>query len=580
VKGGNSMGYKYVVMDIEATGLNRYKDKINYIGIGLAKSLDSGSLDKKIILNMYEDKDLEKFKSLVQKMKKYKLKTIWQNGKFDTLFIAHHYGIKIPIHEDIMVMGTAYELAEKHALEEMAHRYLGASSWDIPLKEKVKPNSKKVEKYLGEDLEKPWQLFRYFKSKMNTIQEKIYKKILMKEYLFYRKVEQNGIYLDQEGLEETRVKYKKKQKIALKKLKSQHDINWNSPKQVQDALYNKEDLPVLKLSKKTGNPSADASTLRKLKAKGHKIAGELLDYKFYFGANSKFLNKWGDYASYDGRIHPSFNITNVITGRTSCSNPNLQQVPRNPELRNLFIAPEGRSLLEADYSQIELRIAADYANEPEMLRIYREGGDIHSETGASVSGVSVKDLTKDQRTKAKAVNFGFLYGMSARGFITYAFDGYGVVFSITEAQRYRDLFFQKYSNLLPWHNEIIAICRANGGVENRFHQFRALPDIYSSSWKERSAAERRAINTPVQGTASILLTMAAYEIDKKLSREFDIKTVCTVHDSVIVDVPEEDIDEITVQMERIMRNPSILEEFNIKFKIPLEVDIQAGPWGS
>lgn len=573
--------YNYAVLDIETTGLDRYKNKINYIGIGLAEDIGA-PISKTFILNTHKPEDMERFDKITKKLRKDKVKLVWQNGKFDTLFLEHHYGILLPIHYDVMIMGTAYDLAAGHALDTMAENYLGIPSWDIPLKEKIKPNNPIVEEYLQKDLSVPWELFCFFFNELSEKQWMHHDLLLKPAYNMYRRVERRGIYLDRKQLGVVKKAYKKKQDETLAVLKARYDINWNSPPQVAGALFgtdqNSEGLQPLKLSEKTGKPSADAKTLKRLVAKGHDLPAKLLEYKFYYGANTKFLNKWGDFASFDGRIHPSFNITNVVTGRPSCSNPNLQQVPRNPELRTLFTAEEGRSLIEADYSQIELRVAADYANDPTMINIYLTGGDIHTNTAIDLSGR--KEPTKDDRTKAKAVNFGYLYGMMAKGFVNYAFDSFGAVYTMQEAQRHRELFFQKYSRLLDWHKETEIICEAMGGVENRFGRFRGLPNIYSKDRWEKGDAIRRAINTPVQSTASDLLIFAAIEIDHKLSKEMDLSVVGTIHDAILIDCPDEYVVDAEAEIKKIMSRPSALDIFGVEFKVPIVADVGVGAWGS
>lgn len=566
---------KYAVIDIETTGLNRFKDTINYIGVGLARGLGQ-PLSKTYIFNMYEDRDLTKFHRLMKKLRERRVKIIWQNGKFDTLFIEWKYKLNLPIHHDIMLMGTAYELVASHALDDMAQKYLGVETWDIPLSEKIKPNNPVTEKYLEKDLMYPWELFNFFVENMDEQQKKVYTGVLRPSYLMYRNTERTGIYFDQEQYKKVKQDYKKKEKETLQTLSKWGDINWRSPQQVQKLLFEDMGITPVKLSPKTGKPSADAGVLKRLASKGHQVAQDLLDYKFYYGASSKFLNTWGDFASTTGRIHPSFGITNVVTGRTSCSKPNLQQVPRNPELRMLFTAPEGRTLIEADYSQIEMRIAADYADETTLIGIYNDEGDVHMTT----AGTLVANPTKDDRNKAKAVNFGFLYGMSAKGFVGYAFDSYDQVFSPAEARRYRELFFMKYPKLSTWHQDMAVLCELQGGVYTRFGQFRALPDIYSQSGYEKSGAIRRAINTPVQGTASVLLMLSAVQIEKELGKKYDLKIVGTIHDAVMVEVPDEYVEVACKEIQRIMANPSALEEFNIKFKIPLVADVETGAWGS
>lgn len=227
----------------------------------------------------------------------------------------------------------------------------------------------------------------------------------------------------------------------LKDLKDHYNINWNSSQQKADVLFGDkgEKLPILKVTP-AGKPSADASVCKRLAAQGYEIPQMILDYSAANTLNKMFLNRWEDDASFDGRIHPSFNLTNVISGRTSCQNPNLQQVPRTKDVRALFTAPEGKVFFEADYSQLELRIAAHYAKEPTMLKIYREGGDIHTETARVMTGG--REPTKDERSKAKAVNFGFLYGMMAKKFVEYAYNSYGQTFTQAEAEAYRNAFLQ------------------------------------------------------------------------------------------------------------------------------------------
>jgi DNA polymerase-1 len=293
---------------------------------------------------------------------------------------------------------------------------------------------------------------------------------------------------------------------------------------------------------------------------------------------TKFLNKWPIFASHDGRIHPSFNITNVATGRTSCSDPNLQQVPRNKELRTLYTAAPGRVLIEADYSQIELRVAAHIAQDRTMLEIYKNDGDIHTNTAIKTS--KRPNPTKEDRSKAKAVNFGFLYGMMEGGFVDYAFDSYGVVFTLEEAKEFRQDFFDEYSYLLGWHKEMEIICEALGGVKNLFGRFRRLDDIYSRNRWERGSAIRKAINTPVQSTASDLLLFSAIEIDHKLSKEMDLFIPATIHDAILVDCPEEYVEEATEEIQRIMAHPEALDIFGVEFSLPIKADVGVGAWGS
>lgn len=572
----------YATIDIETTGLNRYKDDITFIGIGLAKSLSDETFFKGYILDMSEAKSVAKFKDICKRLKEKKATLIFQNGNFDTLFIEVKYGVKLPVSDDIMLMGTAYDLSAEHGLKKMAHKYLGVEDWDISNSDKLmkkKESQKVLVPYLKKDVKYTWLLYRFFKEVMTEEQIKVYKKLLQPAYKMYKDVERTGIYFDKEDYKKVKQKYQSIEDEKLKELNKKHKINWNSPKQKADALFldpKGERLPVLKITP-TGAPSSDASTLKKLAAKGYETPQLMLEYTAANTLNKMFLKRWGEDSSYDGRIHASYNLTNVVSGRTSSSNPNLQQVPRTPDVRGLFHAPEGRCFFEADYSQLELRIAAHYANEPTMLRIYREEGDIHTETAKLMTGG--REPTKDERRKAKAVNFGFLYGMGYKKFVDYAYDSYGVVFSEPEAQKFRELFFAKYSRLLPWHEEQRRLAEALGGVPNLFGRFRKLPGIYSNTWKEKGDAERRSINTPVQGSGSDILLSAALQVKRELEPE-GLKIVGTVHDSILGEFPEDRKDWFVEQIRRIMKHPALLDEFGVELRCPLDCDVGVGPWGT
>lgn len=567
------MMYKYATIDIETTGLNRYKDKITWIGIGLSADLDS-DLDKTYIYDASDPVSMKKFHRRCEWLKENKVKVIFQNGKFDTLFIEHHEGIRLPISEDVMLMATAYDLAAEHGLKKMAQTYLGVPDWDIKKKDKLGGDREVVVPYLKLDVKYTWELFQYFSWNMTEQQRKLYTNLLRPAYRTYRDIERNGLYLDLDALEDVKKKYNKEETRMLSELKKHHDINWNSSSQVAHALFDLEGMPVISKTGK-GAPSTAADVLGKLARQGYEIPQMLLDYKEVATRNKMFLNRWAE-DCYDSRIHPNFNLTNVVSGRTSCNNPNLQQVPRTKDIRGLFSGAPGMILFEADYSQLELRIAAHYANDRTMLRIYNENGDIHTETARLFT--NGREPTKEERGKAKAVNFGFLYGMQARKFVEYALNSYGQTFTLQEATHIRELFFAKYSRLLPWHKEQEMLCEMQGGVSNLFGRFRKLPDINSSNKWERAGAARRAINTPVQGSGSDLLISAVTQINKELKGIAWIGA--TVHDSIIGECKIEDKDMVDTTIRKIMAHPQVLDDFGVTLKVPLDVDIGWGPWGT
>lgn len=562
----------YATIDIETTGLNRYKDKVTFIGVGLSKNVGE-PIFKGYIFNVQKPGQVDRFRSLVKKLKQHKARTVFQNGKFDTLFLEQAYGIKLPIHEDVMLIATAYDLSAEHGLKHMAQTYLGVPDWDIAKKEKTS-GAQSIVPYLKKDVKYTWELFNFFMERVNPQQLKIYTQLLRPAYCAYKDIERNGLYIDLNQLKVVREKYRNEENSLLGKLKSHYDINWASSTQVAHVFYDLEKMPVFEQTPK-GAPSTSASALKKLARKGYEIPTILMQYKDAATRNKMFLNRWED-DSYESRIHASFNLTNVVSGRTSSSNPNLQQVPRTKDIRGLFSGAPGMILFEADYSQLELRIAAHYANEKTMLRIYHEKGDIHTETAKLFTGG--REPTKEERGKAKAVNFGFLYGMMAKKFVAYALNSYGQTFTQQEAEHVRELFFAKYSRLLPWHQEQEQLCEAQGGVYNLFGRFRKLPLIYSQNKWERASAARRSINTPVQGSGSDLLISAATQINKELKGVAWIGA--TVHDSIIGECRIEDKDYVDSVIRRVMLHPKVLDDFGVELRVPLDIDIGWGPWGT
>lgn len=562
----------YATIDIETTGLNRYKDKVTFIGVGLSKNVGE-PIFKGYIFNVQKPGQVDRFRALVKKLKQHKARTVFQNGKFDTLFLEQAYGIKLPIHEDVMLIATAYDLSAEHGLKHMAQTYLGVPDWDIAKKEKTS-GAQSIVPYLKKDVKYTWELFNFFMERVNPQQLKIYTQLLRPAYCAYKDIERNGLYIDLNQLKVVREKYRNEENSLLGKLKSHYDINWASSTQVAHVFYDLEKMPVFEQTPK-GAPSTSASALKKLARKGYEIPTILMQYKDAATRNKMFLNRWED-DSYKSRIHASFNLTNVVSGRTSSSNPNLQQVPRTKDIRGLFSGAPGMILFEADYSQLELRIAAHYANEKTMLRIYHEKGDIHTETAKLFTGG--REPTKEERGKAKAVNFGFLYGMMAKKFVAYALNSYGQTFTQQEAEHVRELFFAKYSRLLPWHQEQEQLCEAQGGVYNLFGRFRKLPLIYSQNKWERASAARRSINTPVQGSGSDLLISAATQINKELKGVAWIGA--TVHDSIIGECRIEDKDYVDSVIRRVMLHPKVLDDFGVELRVPLDIDIGWGPWGT
>jgi DNA polymerase-1 len=551
------------VIDIESTGLNRYKDKINVCGVYFPEwDYYAQPTDATSLLNLLS--------SLPEKPH-----MVWANGKFDTLFLEEQWKIPkemLTIDDDIMIMAYVLEMGQRKGLKELAKRHCGAEDWDVDKKTKL-GMSEEMLHYNRLDLYWTWQVYQALLPKFDERTWRLYKGLALESFKTYRNIERRGMFIDVEATRELIPKYKAKAAELEQQLRQVADINWNSNAQVAKVFIDQLGMPVLKRTPK-GAVSIGAEQLEDYAAMGYSIATLLLEYKRRTKDVGTFLEPWLEQAV-NSRLHPSFNVDTVRTGRTSCQEPNLQQVPRDKALRTLFRAPAGKALFECDYSQLELRIACHYAEERTMQKIYAEQGDIHTRTAQVVTGKA--EVTKEERGKAKAVNFGFLYGMSAKGFVNYAKTGYGVLVTDREATEMRARYFNTYRDLEPWYAKQKRLCIQDGGVYTLFGRFRALPEIYSQDWSEKGSAERCCINTPVQSSGSDILLSAMIEIDKTLP---ECEIVCTVHDSILVEVPKDKIDYYKERIGNIMRHPALLDYFGVELKVPLDIDIGVGPWGT
>lgn len=558
----------HAVIDIETTGLNRFKDTINVAGIYIPEHN-----------YYYQPTTAQDFYSFITMLPE-RPHMVWANGKFDTLFLEQQWQIPadmLTIDDDIMIMAYVLEMGQRKGLKELAKRHCGAEDWDVDKKTKTGSSDTMFE-YNKKDLYWTWQVYlklmEQFQNHPKSAEMwRLYKYLALESFKTYRNIERRGMFVDTDKIQKMIPQYKQRALDLESQLKQVADINWNSTAQVADVFINQLGMPILKRTPK-GAPSIKAEQLDDYANMGYPVAKLLKDYKRAVRDVGFFLEPWLAQAV-DSRLHPTFNVDTVRTGRTSCQEPNLQQVPRDKALRSLFNARKGYVLFECDYSQLELRIACHYANERTMHDIYDNNGDIHTRTAQIVTGK--QDVTKEERGKAKAVNFGFLYGMSAKKFVDYAKVSYGVIVSEQEATEIRSRFFSTYRDLEPWYKMQKRLCNIDGGVYTLFGRFRQLDGIYSNDWSDKGSAERCAINTPVQSSGSDILLSAMIEIDNTLP---EISMVCTVHDSILIEVPEDKVEYYKEQIGKIMKHPQLLDFFGVQLSVSLDIDIGAGPWGT
>lgn len=325
-----------------------------------------------------------------------------------------------------------------------------------------------------------------------------------------------------------------------------------------------------------GAPSVGIDTLANYV--GNECVDTLLEYK-RISKLITFIESW-EKLQVDGRIYPSFNIT-ARTGRTTCNNPNLQQCPQDSYVRNLIEARPGWKLAELDYSQLELRVASWLSGDENMQHAYQSGSDLHSKTTELLFG-DTSNLSHDEqkrlRTNSKSANFGFLYGMVAKTFVLYA-KGYGLNLTLEDSEKIREDFFNAYPTLLEWHEECKDYARTYGYIKSPIGRKRWFKNIHSNNFALRSADERQAINSPVQGFGSDLCTSALADI--VFSEELDhsrFNVLGSVHDAILFEIRDDYVDELVPVLKEMMENPSILE--GLEKPIPIIADVEVSQcWG-
>jgi DNA polymerase-1 len=343
-------------------------------------------------------------------------------------------------------------------------------------------------------------------------------------------------------------------------------FNINSPTQLRTILFEKLQLPSGRKTAKGGEKSTDVSVLEKL-AHVHPLPKMILDYRQLTKLKSTYIDSLPKLINHrTGRVHTSFNQTVASTGRLSSSDPNLQNIPirteEGREIRRAFVAREGFNILSADYSQIELRLMAHFANDSALIAAFERGEDIHRRTAAEVFGVKLEKVSDAMRRSAKTANFAIIYGVSA-----YGLSQQGEL-SVKDSQEYIDAYFKRYPSVKKYMDDIKATAREKGYVETLLGRRRYLPDINAKSRQAREFAERTAINTPLQGTAADLIKLAMIRIDNELKSK-ESKMILQVHDELVFEQRLTEREYLGTMVKQIM-------EKALKLKVPLKVDLSFG----
>jgi DNA polymerase I-like protein with 3'-5' exonuclease and polymerase domains/5'-3' exonuclease len=387
-----------------------------------------------------------------------------------------------------------------------------------------------------------------------------------------RKMEKAGILLDINRLIKINSDITKrisKLEAAIHK-HAKTKFNVNSPIQLSEVLYKKLNLPTLEISKTKTGYSTGVAELEKLYKK-HPIIKYILEYRQLEKLRSTYLEPLPKLADKNGRVHTHY-AQDTATGRLSSKDPNLQNIPirseEGAEIRKCFIAPKGFKLLSADYSQIELRVIASLAKDARMISIFKRGEDIHTAVAAAVNGVALSDVTKEMRRHAKVINFGIIYGVSPWGLAA------RTDMSLNQATEYIDKYFELHPHIKQYMKDIVAFAQEKGYVETLFGRKRYVPEINSKIPGVRNAAQRAAINMPIQGTAADIMKVAMIELDKLLPKTSKAtRMLLTVHDELVFEVPDEDVDKVSKLVKTVMSNV-------FKLDVPIELGIEVGQdWG-
>ena len=506
---------------------------------------------------------------------------VGQNIKYDAEVLKQH-GVELKgIHFDTMIASYVINPGiRQHNLDYLAQHYLNhkmISFQDVVGKGRNARNFSEVEvekacEYSCEDADITFRLKGILDQKMRSDKnEKLFYDLEMKLLPVLMDMEMTGIRIDAGFFREMSVRLGKEMKEMEGAIYAEAgmEFNINSPKQLGYVLFEKLGLPGQKKTAKTKSYSTDVKVLKKLSLSEFKIPRLLLRYRTLSKLKSTYLDalvKLADPST--GRVHTSYNQTVAATGRLSSSRPNLQNIPirgeEGREIRKGFVADKGHYLVAADYSQIELRVFAHYSGDEAFIEAFNENQDIHTRTASEILGVEVQDVTSEMRRIAKAINFGIIYGMGPRKLS----DELGI--DHKTASDYISTYYERYQGVVRYREEMIKKASENGYVTTLFNRRRYLPDIQHANKRIRSEAERMAVNTPIQGTAADLIKKAMIDIHNRLTEEgFRSKMLLQVHDELVFEVPEE-------ELERLI--PMIRGEMEGVFplKVPLKVDINRG----
>ena len=505
---------------------------------------------------------------------------IGQNLKYDMSVLARYdVNLQGPMYDTMLESYVLNSVATRHNMDALASYYLDRTTiaFEAVAGKGVKQLTfnqvgvAEATQYAAEDADVALQLHERLYPEIEAAPglSRVYRELEMPLVPILSRVERNGALVDGRLLKQHSAELADRMQVLKTQAWSQAggDFNLDSPKQLQAVLYEKLGLPVLKKTPK-GAPSTAEAVLVDL-ARDFELPATLLEYRGLAKLKSTYTDKLPlQISDLTGRVHTSYHQAVTATGRLSSSDPNLQNIPiRNAEgrrIRQAFVAPQGKVIVAADYSQIELRIMAHLSADPTLLAAFDAGLDIHRATAAEVFGRAAEQITDEERRSAKAINFGLIYGMSAFGLARQ------LNISRTLAQEYINLYFERYPGVARYMEETRALAHDQGFVETVLGRRLYLPEIQAKNTARRQAAERTAINAPMQGTAVDIIKRAMLDVQQWLdSARLDALMIMQVHDELVFEVSENQQDELISGVTQHMQNAANLS-------VPLLVEVGCG----
>ncbi len=577
-----------VAVDTETNSLDPHQADL--VGVSLSSKIGKACY---IPIGHKSNKCIEKdlvLKKLKPLLEDPSIKKIGQNIKFDFI-VFFKLGINMTSMEDTMLMSYVLDAGKnRHNMDTLSEIHLNHKT--ISFKDLVGTGKKeinfsevdveKAKDYAAEDADITFRLYKKFQKslkdeKMINIYE-IFEKPLLKILAF---MEIEGVKIDNKFLKSLSTKFEKKiVKIQNEVFKiSKKEFNIASPKQLGEILYNDLKIADLKKTKK-GSFATSASVLEDLAFKGHKFPQLVLDWRQVSKLKNTYSDSLPEHINPNTqRVHTSFLLAATTTGRLASSDPNLQNIPIKSEdgkdIRKAFIAKKDHVLISADYNQIEMRILADLADVKGLKKAFKNNEDIHSLTASQIFNVDIKKVNQDQRRKAKAINFGIIYGISQ----------YGLAKQINvtnhEAEEFLNAYFLKFPEIKIYMDRTIKFCRKSGFVNNIFGRRSHFININDKNYNIRNFQERAAINAPIQGSAAEIMRLAMIRLDKKLSdqKNQNTKMLLQIHDELIFETPKEEAKRISKII--IDEMSSVVKSEQHSFSIPLTVDLNTGEnWGT